>query len=81
MFSKRHYEAIARVLQDCHPKEYGLAHSHAAEQWAFTLKTMADMFAHDNGAFDHDRFKRACVPGANVRARTARQCHLNCSRP
>jgi hypothetical protein len=69
-FAKRHYEAIATAIQE--------ARFHAlAKETEFTaqdainavIKECAGAFARDNSAFDRDRFERACVPGANVRAR------------
>ena len=73
-FAKRHYERIATVIQglvlshrelsECELNEFGgLRRSIAAE--------FAEMLGKDNPRFDRDRFERACVPGANVRARTA----------
>jgi hypothetical protein len=68
MFSKRHYEKIALVMQDLHDKGSAV---HGSTKWQDTVAELADMFARDNGQFKRDRFERACVPGANVRARTA----------
>jgi hypothetical protein len=60
-FAKRHYEAIAQAMQD--------ARMHIrAEQMECVVNCLADLFAGDNGQFKRDRFKRACEPGANVRA-------------
>jgi hypothetical protein len=68
-FSKRHYEAIAQALQEAHAHapddrsggaEYGVT---TAQQY------LEDMLARDNAAFKRGRFRAACVPGANVRAR------------
>lgn len=72
MFAKRHYEAIATAMQNvCPPKIIGRnAPDDDAMQWAATVTELADLFARDNGRFCRDRFKRACVPGANVRARS-----------
>jgi hypothetical protein len=68
MFSKRHYEKIAGTIQDCKRDITDPSGAHAIDCVMFEL---ADMFARDNGQFKRDRFERACVPGANVRARTA----------
>jgi hypothetical protein len=64
-FQKRHYEAIALAMQDA------LLHvrCNGVEQMACVVNILADVFAADNGEFKRDRFIRACVPGANVRAR------------
>jgi hypothetical protein len=48
-FQKRHYEAIARVLNG---GDFGPKH----------VKAFALMLQHDNPAFDNDRFIDACVP-------------------
>jgi len=69
-FAKRHYEAIATVMQDCKrdlAMDTNNTTAHALDCVVFAL---ADMLARDNGLFKRDRFERACTPGANVRART-----------
>ena len=65
-FAKRHYEAIATVMQECrmHIRCDGI------EQMECVVKYLADLFAGDNGQFQRDRFIQACEPGANVRARS-----------
>jgi hypothetical protein len=66
MFCKRHYEAIAQAMQDAQlnqPEE-------AKRGVARAVGTLADLFARDNDLFKRDRFERACMPGANVRARS-----------
>jgi hypothetical protein len=72
-FCKRHYEAIATVIQnlvlsDDEHDEEGLAELEARRQ--AIAGEFADLFAGDSGGFKRERFMRACVPGANVRART-----------
>ena len=70
-FYKRHYEAIALAMQDAHPQEHPLNDSvQARSAWDDVRQAIADLFAGDNGQFQRDRFIRACVPGANVRARS-----------
>jgi hypothetical protein len=71
--AKRHYEAIALVIQhltlsDDEQDELGLSELEARRQ--AIAGEFADLFAGDNGEFKRDRFIRACEPGANVRART-----------
>jgi hypothetical protein len=68
MFNKRHYEAIATVMQDAKPMPNWDPNKYA--QWEVTRSRLIDMFARDNGLFKSDRFEKACEPGANVRART-----------
>jgi hypothetical protein len=61
-FAKRHYEAIALAMQDARRIP-------ANDQWQCVVNCLAEVFAADNGQFKRERFKRACEPGANVRAR------------
>lgn len=68
MFSKRHYEAIAGVMQEACPLPTWDANKRA--EWEVTRSRLADMFAGDNGLFKRGRFERACEPGANVKARS-----------
>jgi len=65
-FAKRHYEAIALAMQDA---RFHLRNT-ALDQWLCVVNCLADLFAGDNGQFKRERFKRACEPGANVRARS-----------
>ena len=72
-FAKRHYEAIATVIQhltlsDDELDEHGLAEIEARRQ--AIAREFANLFASDNGQFKRERFVRACVPGANVRTRS-----------
>jgi hypothetical protein len=67
-FYKRHYEALAAVMQETKPD--ALNHSQAAIEWAFVCTKLADMLARDNASFKRELFLRACEPGANVRARS-----------
>jgi hypothetical protein len=64
-FAKRHYEAIATALQEARRRVNG-----SNDPIAVVVDELADVFASDNGMFKRDRFVRACVPGANVRARS-----------
>lgn len=66
-FAKRHYEAIANALQRARP----VSPPEAVEQWDCCVSELADTFAQDNPKFQRGRFVAACVPGADVRARTA----------
>jgi hypothetical protein len=69
-FCKRHYEAIAEVLQSASPIQADNAYSIRLDQHNETVSHFANMLARDNGLFKRGRFERACVPGANVRARS-----------
>lgn len=62
LFQKRHYEALAIVCQN--------VRADLTDSAAYRFECeLCRMFSADNPAFDEDRFKRACVPGANVRKR------------
>jgi hypothetical protein len=66
MFAKRHYEAIATAMQEAQ----GNISEEAKRGIDRAIDRLADLFRHDNASFKRDRFERACVPGANVRARS-----------
>ena len=65
-FAKRHYEAIATAIQEARRR----AEFEGNDPIAAVIDELGWMFKSDNGQFKWDRFKRACIPGANVRART-----------
>jgi hypothetical protein len=65
-FCKRHYEAIAQAIQDAKSCE----DADTVKAIGIAETGIAIMLGKDNPAFDADRFYRACVPGANVRARS-----------
>jgi hypothetical protein len=69
-FAKRHYEAVAEALQEAAPDSGKNDYTIKRDQWLNTVGELADMFKRDSGHFIRDRFERACVPGANVRARS-----------
>lgn len=56
MFAKRHYEAIASVMQDLRKtQEFG----GASDAWHETRDELCRLFERDNDAFDRGRFERA----------------------
>jgi hypothetical protein len=67
MFQRRHYEAIARAMQETYSDADVIA---AKTQWLVDRDTLVSVFARDNSNFDADRFRRACIAGNNVRARS-----------
>jgi len=72
-FHKRHYQAIAEVIQnlvlsDDELNASGLAEVERVRQ--AIASDFATMLKADNGAFQRGRFMGACEPGANVRARS-----------
>jgi hypothetical protein len=56
------------VLSDDEHSDEELAELEARRQ--AIADEFADLFASDSGGFQRERFIRACVPGANVRARS-----------
>lgn len=70
-FQQRHFEAIAQVMQNIAPERFDSTNDlERRVQHAATVRALVALFAADNPNFSADRFERACVPGANVRART-----------
>ena len=70
MFQQRHFEALAKLMQQTHPNEADRQAAH--EQWKIMCNAMCDLFNEGNPRFARGRFLRACEPGANVRARTVK---------
>lgn len=61
--TKKDYEKAASIAQEW------MAHRAQAEAFAIQA-AFVRLFQEDgNPRFDADRFRRACVPGANVRSR------------
>jgi hypothetical protein len=58
--TKRDYERAAALLQSC-------------SEPAIAMEVFVRFFADDNPRFDEARFRAACVPGANMRARPRRR--------
>lgn len=71
MFAKRHYEAIATLMQELHPGEYqeAIDYDGRLDMWDDMRAALARLFDQDNDRFDRVRFGQACKPGANVRSR------------
>ena len=65
-FAKRHYEAIALVMQEAQMH----VRSDAIEQNSCLVNLLADMLQRDNWQFKRDRFIAAGELGANVKLRT-----------
>jgi hypothetical protein len=55
--TKKHYEAIARIIKFYHLLELGYGKSHYSQKIAETLSLE---FAQDNKNFDRERFLTAC---------------------
>ena len=66
--SKKDYEKAALICQDI-ALEDG-AHDDKHLYAPRMVNAFVEFFRNDNPRFDSDRFRRACVPGANVKART-----------
>ena len=60
--TRQDYEAAARIVQDYHD-------SRDLPGWEAIVNAFERFFSADNPRFDARRFRRACVRGANVRAR------------
>lgn len=73
-FQQRHYKAVAELFQSIQQVvEDGTSPDQMNRELnflAYVRGAFTDLFAADNGMFDRGRFERACVLGANVRART-----------
>lgn len=69
-FSQQHYEALATMMQRAHPQEYPENDNQwSRNQWGWGVDMMVQMLKHDNPQFKEQRFRKACQPGNNVRAR------------
>lgn len=72
-FSKRHYEAVAEALQMAKRRSGDDANSKRMDAHnvgiAFVQNELIALFTVDNYAFKPERFRAACIPGANVRAK------------
>lgn len=81
MFNKRHYEAIALTMQRIHPGHDTDAIDYDArlEMWHDIKRELASTFAMDNALFNEPRFVVACLPGRNVKARTAHLKVTSCA--
>jgi hypothetical protein len=70
-FSKRHYEAIASALQEAYGNIDDTIGGDLVRSGINKARNeLADTFTRDNAAFNRERFYAACIPGANVRARS-----------
>ena len=56
--TRKDYEAAALIAQRYAPDSYQV------------IEAFCDLFRDDNARFDEPRFRRACQPGASVKART-----------
>jgi hypothetical protein len=69
-FAKRHYETIAEAFQEAYGNIDDTQGGDLVRKGIDkACNELADQFARDNGMFKRERFIRACVPGANVKAR------------
>jgi len=67
-FQQRHYEALAQILQDTQPKPSTKAQSRF-EYREQIIRTICRALKADNKNFNEDRFRLACMPGADVHSR------------
>ncbi len=68
MFAKRHYEAMALAMQETYPSPASVTR---LEVWDNVRRALAYTFKADSSRFNEARFIVACLPGRNVKARTA----------
>ena len=61
--TKKDYERAATIIQELHQEN---TYDVTPVEEAF-----CEFFRDDNPRFDEARFRHACTPGANVKARTA----------
>lgn len=70
-FHKRHYERVAEAIQEA--KREAAAGDNTLAAFAaidLVVEELVCVFRGDNSSFKRERFIAACVPGANVRARS-----------
>lgn len=70
-FNKTGYEKVAKAMQRARERGFMDTNEHAVAAWEHIRDELEAMFSVDNSAFKRDRFREACLPGRNVRARTA----------
>ena len=58
--TKKHYEAIASILERMHPDEDSLSYQYELSRFTELAERLADYFATDNPRFDRVRFLTAC---------------------
>lgn len=66
MMSKKDYEKAAWIAQQYAGDPDS---SHDAEAYSAVIHAFTRLFQTDNPRFNETRFRCACVPGANVKAR------------
>ena len=72
--TKKDYERAALIVQRFR--------NHANADVTFgAVQGFVELFASDNLRFDETRFRAACVPGANVKARPRKVCDAATSEP
>lgn len=73
--TKKDYERAARIVQDTLRTDARIDRLAKGPGDALVAEVLQDVFVKlfrgDNPRFDEFRFRRACEPGANVRARKA----------
>lgn len=62
--TKKDYEKAASIAQ-----QVGRDDVLRVGQFGAVVDAFVELFVDDNDRFDEMRFRRACVPGANVRSR------------
>lgn len=60
MFTKRHYEAIAKSFAETRPREGTIRWNGNREQWERDIVRLSIMFLQDNPNFNVGKFRVAC---------------------
>lgn len=68
--TKKDYERAAWIIQRWAASDDGHTPHAPGDCTNDMISAFVEFFEGDNTRFDAARFRRACVPGANVRART-----------
>ncbi len=66
--TKKDYERAARIIQERF--EYATVVELSVHLREKAIEVLVELFSGDNPRFDEARFRAACVPGANVKARS-----------
>lgn len=66
--SKKDYEKAAEIVQNV-ARTHADVDTETCDALCIVTNAFVKLFVDDNPHFDEDRFRAACIPGANVKAR------------
>ena len=73
-FQQRHFEIVAKMFQDLRKWEGYTQQTDMEKGYDTGISAVQDaltsLFMNDNPMFQPERFRNACQPGANVKARS-----------